>query len=334
MPDVFFYEAFKEESEAIRRLLPANITADLTWKTIQETTHTAPLAPVISIRTQSVIPPNWASQLSAVLTRSSGYDHLRRYLQLTGAQLACGYLPLYCNRAVAEQAILLWMALLRKLPQQVRHLSDFNRDGITGLECKGRRLLVVGVGNIGSEIIKLGRNLGMEVRGVDLVEKHDFVNYTSTEASLPWADIVVCAMSLTPQNKGYFNARLLRRAKPGVIFINIARGELSPSADLLELLDQGLLGGVGLDVYNHENELAVSLRLGRPSDDPEIAAALALARRDNAILTPHNAFNTAESVNRKADQSVKTIARFLEKREFIWNVPERETRPPRRPNTC
>jgi len=63
MPDVFFYEAFKEEREAIRSRLPANISADLTWKTIQETRHTAPPAPVISIRTQSVIPPDWASQL-------------------------------------------------------------------------------------------------------------------------------------------------------------------------------------------------------------------------------------------------------------------------------
>jgi len=223
------------------------------------------------------------------------------------------------------------MALLRKLPQQVRHLSDFNRDDITGLECRGKRLLVVGVGNIGSEIVKLGRSLEMEVRGVDLVQKHDFVNYTSTEASLPWADIIVCAMNLTPQNRGYFNARLLRRARPGVIFINVARGELAPPDDLLQLLDQGLLGGVGLDVYNHESELAVSLRLGRPSDDPEIAATLALARRDNAILTPHNAFNTAESVNRKAEQSLKTIARFLDKGEFIWSLPECDIRSPRRP---
>ena len=322
MPDVFFYEAFEEEAEAIRSYLPADMKAGFAWQTIQESGHDVPGAPIISIRTQSLIPPEWAAQVSAILARSTGYDHIRGYLATTGAALPCGYLPLYCNRAVAEHAMLLWMALLRKLPAQVRQFADFHRDGITGRECLGKRLLVVGVGHIGSEIIKLGHALGMEVRGVDPVEKHDFVEYTSTDVSLPWADIIVCAMNLTPENKGYFNEQLLRKARPGVLFVNVARGEFSPSADLLKLLDQGILAGLGLDVYNHESELAVALREGRSSGAPEVAATLALAERDNAILTPHNAFNTAESVNRKAAQSVQAISGFLAQGEFPWPVPE------------
>ena len=65
--------------------------------------------------------------------------------------------------------MLLWMALLRKLPAQMQHFTSFNRDDLTGSECAGKKLLVVGVGNIGSEIVKLGLGLGMAVRGVDLI---------------------------------------------------------------------------------------------------------------------------------------------------------------------
>ena len=67
------------------------------------------------------------------------------------------------DRAVAEQAILLVMALLRKLPQQTQQFPRFHRDGLTGHECAGKKLLVVGVGNIGSEVVRIGQALGMAV---------------------------------------------------------------------------------------------------------------------------------------------------------------------------
>ena len=130
--DVFFYEAFEEEEKAIRHYLPADIQAGFSWKTIQEYGNPLPAAPLISIRTQSVIPLEWASKLSGILTRSTGYDHLTTYQKECGKSVQCGYLPLYCNRAVAEQAMLMWMAILRKLPQQVQNFATFYRDGITG----------------------------------------------------------------------------------------------------------------------------------------------------------------------------------------------------------
>ena len=132
MVDVWFYEAFQEEADELRSLLPAGISAEYTPATIQETGHAAPPAKLISIRTQSQIPLQWAPQLDAILTRSTGYDHLRAYAAATGATLGLGYLPLYCHRAVAEQAVLLWMALLRRLPVQMKQFHTFHRDGITG----------------------------------------------------------------------------------------------------------------------------------------------------------------------------------------------------------
>jgi D-lactate dehydrogenase len=250
--DVFFYEVFEEEEQALKGYLPANIEAGFTWKTIQESGNIEPAAKVISIRTQSIIPVEWSGKLSAILSRSSGYNHLSEYKKASGAKIECGYLPLYCNRAVAEQAMLMWMALLRKLPQQMQNFAAFNRDGITGNDCKEKILLVVGVGNIGSEIVKIGQGLGMKVLGVDIIKKYSFVDYVSIEDGLSKADVIVCAMNLTSENINYFNYERLRTAKRGAVFVNIARGEFAPSMDIVRLLDQGCLGGAGLDVYKNQ----------------------------------------------------------------------------------
>ncbi len=322
MLNVFFYEAFEEEAQAFKRHLPPHLKAGFTWKTIQEENHSKPPAAIISIRTQSVIPVSYASKISGLLTRSTGYDHVQEYLLKYRKTLPCGYLPLYANRAVAEQTMLLWMSLLRKLPQQIHQFSQFNRDGLTGLECQHKTLLVVGVGRIGYQVVQIGKGLGMNVLGVDLDEKHSDVVYTTIDEGLSRADIVVCAMNLTSENVGYFSYQRLKLGKPGLIFVNISRGELSPTNDLLHLIDEKFLGGVALDVYEQESELATLLRRGGQSRHKmEIMLTLELAKRPNVILTPHNAFNTQEALEQKTVQSIQQITHFLEHGQFLWPVP-------------
>jgi D-lactate dehydrogenase len=142
--NIYFYEAFQEEADALRSLLGSDLTYELTSKTIQETGHSEAPARLISIRTQSKIPPEWAEKLDGILSRSTGYDHLIAYRKQINKPLPLGYLEEYSTRAVAEHAVLLTMALLRKLPQQMRQFPAFNRDGLTGPECAGKNLLVVG----------------------------------------------------------------------------------------------------------------------------------------------------------------------------------------------
>jgi D-lactate dehydrogenase len=321
MHDVYFYEAFQEEAESLERLLPEGISAGYTNLTIQESSHATPPARMISVRTQSILPPAWAPSLDAILSRSTGYDHLTAYAAATDCAVALGYLPLYCHRAVAEQAMLLWMALLRRLPRQVRQFSQFHRDGITGQECQGRTLVVVGVGHIGGEICRIGAALGMRVIGVDRAAVHKEVTYADADVALPQADVVVCAMDLNETNRGYFDAARLRQFKRGAILVNVSRGELSPSIALLDGLQAGQVAGVGLDVYDHESLLAVALRTGQPSNDPEVRATLELASRDDVICTPHNAFNTVEAVERKSEHSVQQITAFLDRGHFLWPAP-------------
>ena len=302
--DIHFYEAFEEETAALRRFLPAQVRASFAWKTIQEAGDAEPPAPLISIRTQSIIPATWAGKVKGIISRTTGFDHL------VGQRIPCGYLLHYCSRAVAEQAILLVMALLRKLPQQTEQFPGFHRDGLTGRECTGKKLLVVGVGNIGSEVVKIGQALGMDVRRVDIIADRADI---SIDEGLPWADIIVCAMNLTKENAGYFRYDTLKRARPGVVFVNIARGEFSPTADLVRLLDEKHLGGVALDVFEDEPRLATALRAGQ--------GTFPLLGRPNVILTPHNAFNTAEALERKAEQTVQQIEHFRAHGKFLWPIP-------------
>ncbi len=321
--DIFFYEAFDKEVDLLKQHLPSNVNAEFTWKTIQEHGNPDPPATLVSIGTQSEIPLGWATKLDGVLIRSTGYDYIETFLDQCKKDLPCGYLPLYCSRAVAEQALLLWLSLLRKLLQQMERFTTFRQDGLTGLECMHRTLLVVGVGNIGHEVVRIGHALGMKVFGVDIVHRHGGTSYVTLDQGLSQADIIVCAMNLTPENRGYFNYSVLKKAKPGAIFINVSRGELSPSADLFRLLEEKHLGGVALDVYNQEQELAVCQRSGQSSGNPEVQAALTLAKQPNAILTPHNAFNTHEAMVKKAIHTTEQIDHFFSYNTFRWPAPPR-----------
>jgi D-lactate dehydrogenase len=320
-PDIFFYEAFEEEQEALRRYLPGSIRAGFTDRTIQEYGQELPGAPVISLRTQSTIPRDWAAGLRGILTRSTGYDHVVAYRESTGIHVPAGYLPLYCNRAVAEQALMLWLALLRRLPVQTEQFRRFHRDGLTGRETAAKTLVVVGVGNIGREIVRIGQGLDMRVIGVDPVHKVEGLDYMDLAEALPQADILACSMNLTDGNRHYFDRAKLATAKPGLVFVNVARGELMRMEEFPALLDDGTIAGLGIDVYDHEAELAVSLRTGAASDDPVVRATLDLAQRPNVICTPHNAFNTREAVERKSEQSIQQFQHLQATGEFLWPVP-------------
>ena len=321
MIDVMFYEAFEEEEKEIKKRLPGDIRARFTPGTISELGQKKSPAELISIRTQSHIPLEWAKHVKGILTRSQGYDHLLTFRREAGADIAYGYLGNYCARAVAEQAILMMMALLRKLKKQTQQFNLFARDGLTGKECQGRRVLVIGVGNIGSEIVDIAKGLKMSVCGVDIAPVIKEIDYVSLSEGLAWAEVVFCALPLTEQTEGMLDYSSFQKTKPGLVFVNIARGEISPVEDLKKLLDEGTLAGIGLDVYPEEGTLADSLRARQSAQTSQVRTILELARDDRVIFTPHNAFNTAEALEQKASRTVAAIVSYLENKAFPFPVP-------------
>ena len=163
------------------------------------------------------------------------------------------------------------------------------------------------------------QGFGMQVLGVDPYPQGDWT-FVSADEALSRAHVVVCAMDLTPETRGFFDLSHWKQVQRGTLFVNISRGEISPSTVLLQALELGLLGGVALDVYAEERELAEPLRAGRTPTHPEALAALALAERPDVVCTPHNAFNTAEAVARKSEHSVLQVRDWLEQGAFRWPV--------------
>ena len=331
MPSAVFYEAFEEEEKILVKVLPKEFKYLFTWKTIQESGHKAPPAKVISTRTQSKFPVEWADKLDAIITRSTGYDHVADYLNRTGARISAAYLPEYAARPVAEQALMMWTALLRNLTAQRKSFATFHRNGLTGREIRNRRITVIGVGRIGGEIVDMAHGLKMRVLGVDIkprpeMKKQYGLKYVSLKEGLKNADIAVCALPLTEITRGMLDYETLKLMPGNSIFINVGRGEVSPSLDLLKLLNEGIFGGIGLDVYDFEKELASVLRDGKKLSKlnsearKSVTAVLKLMKSQNVILTPHNAFNTEESVERKSLRTAENIAAYFKTGKFLTPV--------------
>lgn len=321
--DAYFYEAFEEEEVYLKKYLPSGLNAGFTWKTIQESADKKCPAEIISTRTQSLLPVDWKDDMRAIISRSTGYDHLLEYRQTIAKDIKLGYLPLYCNRAVAEQAMLLWSALMRKLAQQSRQFKKFDRDGLTGWELQDKTVVVYGVGNIGYQVVRIARGLDMNVYGVDIVERHKDVQYISPQKGAESADVIVCAMNLTAENHNYFNREFFKKAKKNPVFVNISRGEISPSSEIISVLQNKTIAAAALDVFDHEKKLSVGLRGGLINDDKQVHAIKKMMTMDNVILTPHNAFNTFEAVERKCSQTMEQLSYFLEHNQLKWPVDEK-----------
>lgn len=156
-------------------------------------------------------------------------------------------------RAVAEGALTLMLALVKRLPELQHALLERNwgaRDRLELGDLEGTTLGIVGYGRIGRELADLARALGMHVLAHDpLVDDAT----TPLGALFENADIVSLHAPLTDETRGIVGPELLACAKPGLVLVNTARGGLVSSLDdLLAALEDGRLGGVGLDVFDEE----------------------------------------------------------------------------------
>jgi phosphoglycerate dehydrogenase-like enzyme len=122
---------------------------------------------------------------------------------------------------------------------------------------RGRRALVVGAGSIGAEVARLLRAVGMRVSGVARSAREDpaFEHVHATEELLrllPEADFVVVTAPLTEQTRGLFDRGAFAAMQPGARFINVGRGPIVRSDDLVEALRDGRIAGAALDVLDQE----------------------------------------------------------------------------------
>lgn len=280
------------------------------------------LPDIITTKTHSVIPDNYITgKKKSIITRSAGYDHLEHLAE----KVNIASLREYCVNAVAQTAMKFLYAAAGKLNHYTKNTETFERKNSEAfMELgKNRVLSVFGVGKIGKRVYELAEANGLTVLGVDIRqdELHKLysgnVRFVTKEEAIASSDIIVNAMNLTKNrqsrfyNVGYFSFEHLSKAKNGLIFINITRGEIAPESILLELYKSGKISGICLDVFTNESEFT-RLLAGEDISGQDIEAAkslvkMALERTANIYVQPHQGFNSDIAAKTKAIEAIKHV---------------------------
>ncbi|HIE30622.1 TPA: hypothetical protein EYP66_25465 [Candidatus Poribacteria bacterium] len=168
---------------------------------------------------------------------------------------------------------------------------------------QGKTLGIIGTGNIGSEMARLGRAIGMNVIAWTFHPSKEraesfSVRYVELDELLRTADVVSLHLRLTDESRHIIGARELGLMKPNALLVNTARGGLVDTDALIEALNSGHLGGVAIDVYDEEPP---------PVDHPLLSC-------EQVILTPHCADMTPEGVELLNEGAVDNVIAFLEGR--------------------
>jgi phosphoglycerate dehydrogenase-like enzyme len=223
---------------------------------------------------------------------SAGYD------RLDVDALARAGIPVADNGGangptVAEHAVMLMLAVLRRLPLHHDALQAGEwlgmREGLSLRELRAKQVGIVGFGRIGREVARMVRGFRATPVYADAVaappatEAELGATRLPLEELLASSDVVSLHTPLTETTRGLIDARALGRMKRGAVLVNTGRGPVVRTGDLVDALDRGHLGGAGLDVF----------------EDEPIGAGHPLLGRSNVVLTPHVAGTTIDTWARR-----------------------------------
>jgi phosphoglycerate dehydrogenase-like enzyme len=201
---------------------------------------------------------------------------------------------------VAEHAMMLMLALYRRLPELLDQQRRGQWEEIPTYSLGGKTLGIIGAGGIGQAAARLGHAFGMRVIGMrrspgDIPEMDETLRMTALPELLAAADVLLLAAPITPQTRGLIDATALRRMRPSSILINVGRGPLVVTDDLLYALHEGWIAGAGLDVTEPEP---------LPPDHP-------LWHAPGVIITPHHANPPALSMEGSVQRLCENLRRYL-----------------------
>ncbi len=247
------------------------------WNRLKEAT-------VVVVRTSRSLGPEefrTASRLKLVITATHGLDHIdvrearRRAVIVERAPVRA--------RAVAELTLGLILDLARGISLGDRRMreGEWAKKRLKGFEVSGKRVGIISMGVVGSEIASLLRAVGMEVSFYDKYKDGG----KPLDDLLRESDVVVLASPLTEETKGMMGRREFSLMKDGAYLVNVGRGELVDLEALIDSLESGKLAGAALDVFPKEPPFGED-------------AYERLSQLDNVILTPHIGGNTRESDRR------------------------------------
>lgn len=211
--------------------------------------------------------------------------------------------------SVAEFALGLMLALARKISYADRttHESQWKKSDCLGYTLNGKKLGLVGFGNIAKHLAKISIALGMDVGvysrfskgqvAIDEAKKIGCSIYSSAEDLLKGAQIISLHLPSSPQTINIINDERINLMRKDAILINTARGNLIDEKALIKALKNKDIAGAALDVYREE-----------PLKNQEL-----IDWKENLILTPHIASQSIENQTAAATMIAEKISNFLKK---------------------
>jgi len=196
--------------------------------------------------------------------------------------------PYSNTRSVVELAIAEIIMLMRNLPDKTESMKkgSWDKSATNSFEIRGKKLGLVGYGNIGTQLSVVAEAMGMEIYFYDLVDKLAIGNAKkcdTLEELLNLSDIVSLHVDGRPENKNFIGEKEFSQMKDGVTFLNLARGFVVEIPALVQALQSGKVRGAGVDVFPQE-----------PKNNQEEFVS-ELRTMNNVILTPHIGGSTQEA---------------------------------------
>jgi D-3-phosphoglycerate dehydrogenase len=221
--------------------------------------------------------------------------------------------PYSNTRSVAELAVGEIVMLLRGVfdKSAALHQGRWEKSSHGARELRGKKLGIIGYGNIGGQVGILAESLGMKVSYFDVVEKLSLGNAArcpSQTELLRQADAVTVHVSDAPGNVGLIGAAQLRLMKPGAVLLNLSRGRVVDLEALAAALRSRRLGGAAVDVFPQEPAAN-----GRGFRSP-------LRGLPNVILTPHIGGSTIEAQRNIASYVSEKLADYAGAGDTYYNV--------------
>mmetsp|Transcript_34479 Transcript_34479/g.97257 ORF Transcript_34479/g.97257 Transcript_34479/m.97257 type:complete len:365 (+) Transcript_34479:46-1140(+) len=248
--------------------------------------------------------------ISWIHSSSAGVNHLLNDYVIDHPVVMTNSKGAYSD-SLGEWAIFCCMYFAKKVGRMVRSQQDRKWDYLVVEEIRGKRMVVVGYGDIGWHCGVRARAFGMSVIGVrrrpelsaDDGVADRVVGFDDLGAELAEADYVVCALPLTPATDGLFSKRHFAALKPSCVFVNVGRGATVDEEALEEVLRSEQIRGAGLDVFATEP---------LPSDHPFYGM-------ENVLLSAHCADNTDNYNNMSLNNFLLELDRFNvgEKFQFL-----------------
>ncbi|MEY8441041.1 D-2-hydroxyacid dehydrogenase [Lactobacillaceae bacterium 24-114] len=248
-------------------------------------------------------------------TRSAGFDMFDLDLAKENG-LRITNVAIYSPRAIAEMGLTHAMYLLRRIGEfneAMTKNADFtwSKDRISD-EIYKQTVAVVGLGHIGGATAQIYKALGARVIAVnngENVEYSPFIDeYVDLDTALKEADILTLHVPLTPSTENMIAAPQFKQMKKNALLINMARGKVVNTADLIAALKNQEIAGAGLDTLGDETTY-----FGKKVDPADVPADFKeLYAMPNVVVTPHVAFLTKTSVKNMVQISLNDIATIVQ----------------------